>query len=92
LEHSREKISLAKHVTELPGQSASAHLTQGYDAGYYGHVDLILRKSSVSNFVASYTYSLVFAADMYATVFKADPLDPERGKQYPDIVGGSHDT
>ena len=27
-------------------------------------------------------YSLVFASDMYATVFKADPLDPVRGDKY----------
>jgi len=41
-----------------------------------------------------YTYSEVFAADMYATVFKEDPLDPERGKQYRDKilrVGGSRE-
>jgi len=41
-----------------------------------------------------YTYSLVFAADMYATVFKADPLDPVRGKRYRDKilrVGGSRE-
>ncbi|KAF9497716.1 metallopeptidase MepB [Pleurotus eryngii] len=41
-----------------------------------------------------YTYSLVFAADMYATVFKADPLDPSRGKRYADEIlrpGGSRE-
>lgn len=41
-----------------------------------------------------YTYSLVFAADMYATVFKADPLDPARGQRYRDNIllpGGSQD-
>lgn len=41
-----------------------------------------------------YTYSLVFAADMYATVFKADPLDPARGQRYRDkilLVGGSRE-
>ncbi|KAG9227507.1 metalloendopeptidase [Pleurotus ostreatus] len=41
-----------------------------------------------------YTYSLVFAADMYATVFKADPLDPSRGKKYADEIlrpGGSRE-
>jgi len=27
-------------------------------------------------------YSLVFASDMYATIFKADPLDPVRGDKY----------
>ncbi|KAF8631796.1 hypothetical protein AX17_005011 [Amanita inopinata Kibby_2008] len=41
-----------------------------------------------------YTYSLVFAADMYSTVFKSDPLDPARGKQYRDKIlhyGGSRE-
>ena len=41
-----------------------------------------------------YTYSLVFAADMYATVFKKAPLDPKLGKLYRDkilLVGGSRD-
>ncbi|KAF9565668.1 metallopeptidase MepB [Agrocybe pediades] len=41
-----------------------------------------------------YTYSLVFAADMYSTVFKADPLDPARGNLYRDKVlrvGGSRE-
>ncbi|KAF8993112.1 zincin [Hymenopellis radicata] len=41
-----------------------------------------------------YTYSLVFAADMYATIFKADPLDPERGQRYRDKIlrfGGSRE-
>ena len=39
-----------------------------------------------------YTYSLVFAQDMYATVFKKAPLDPALGKRYRDkilLVGGS---
>ncbi|THH01901.1 hypothetical protein EW026_g869 [Hermanssonia centrifuga] len=42
----------------------------------------------------SYTYSLVFAADMYATVFKEDPLDPARGQRYRKNIllpGGSQD-
>ncbi len=41
-----------------------------------------------------YTYSLVFAADMYATIFKKDPLDPNRGKLYREKIlgpGGSRD-
>ncbi|KAL0960667.1 hypothetical protein HGRIS_005696 [Hohenbuehelia grisea] len=41
-----------------------------------------------------YTYSLVFAADMYATVFKADPLDPSRGAKYAQAIlrpGGSRE-
>ncbi|KAJ7254409.1 hypothetical protein B0H12DRAFT_1115452 [Mycena haematopus] len=41
-----------------------------------------------------YTYSLVFATDMYSTVFKGDPLDPARGKLYRDKIlkyGGSRE-
>ncbi|KAL1748030.1 hypothetical protein HDZ31DRAFT_30711 [Schizophyllum fasciatum] len=41
-----------------------------------------------------YMYSLVYAADMYATIFKADPLDPARGKKYRDCIlrpGGSRE-
>ncbi|KAH9854692.1 metallopeptidase MepB [Lenzites betulinus] len=33
-----------------------------------------------------YTYSQVFAADMYETVFKADPLDPARGRLYREKI------
>ncbi|KAI0789664.1 metallopeptidase MepB [Abortiporus biennis] len=41
-----------------------------------------------------YTYSLVFAADMYETVFKPDPLDPKRGQKYREKIlapGASQD-
>ncbi|KAL5513671.1 PRD1 [Sanghuangporus vaninii] len=41
-----------------------------------------------------YMYSLVFAADMYATVFKKDPLDPALGQRYRKEIlfpGGSRD-
>jgi Zn-dependent oligopeptidase len=39
-------------------------------------------------------YSLVFAADMYATVFKKDPLDPALGEKYKNSIlvpGGSRE-
>jgi hypothetical protein len=48
----------------------------------------------MANVITRYTYSLVFAADMYATVFKKDPLNPALGKLYRDkilLVGGSRD-
>ncbi|KAJ7780594.1 metallopeptidase MepB [Mycena maculata] len=41
-----------------------------------------------------YTYSLVFATDMYSTVFKGDPLNPARGTLYRDKIlryGGSRE-
>jgi hypothetical protein len=44
--------------------------------------------------VNRYTYSLVFAADMYSTVFKSDPLDPGRGARYRRSIlepGGSRE-
>lgn len=39
-------------------------------------------------------YSLVFAADMYATVFKKDPLNPALGEKYKNSIllpGGSRE-
>ncbi|KAG6380345.1 hypothetical protein JVT61DRAFT_8456 [Boletus reticuloceps] len=56
--------------------------------GTFGHV--------VGGYDAGYYgyYSLVFAADMYATVFKKAPLDPVLGRLYRDkilFVGGSRD-
>jgi Zn-dependent oligopeptidase len=39
-------------------------------------------------------YSLVFAADMYATVFKKDPLNPALGERYKNSIllpGGSRE-
>jgi metallopeptidase MepB len=73
----REEVSLVKGDALAPGQGTFAHITGGYDAGYYG-----------------YTYSLVFAADMYSTVFRADPLDPDRGAKYRKSIllpGGSRE-
>ena len=56
--------------------------------------DHILWVAATSSPQSSYTYSLVFAADMYATIFKADPLDPARGQKYREKIllpGGSQD-
>ena len=39
-------------------------------------------------------YSLVFAADMYTTVFKNDPLNPALGEKYKNSIlvpGGSRE-
>jgi Zn-dependent oligopeptidase len=41
-----------------------------------------------------YAYSVVFAADMYKTVFESAPLDPEKGRHYRETIlfpGGSRD-
>ncbi|KAG8740405.1 hypothetical protein FRC10_004356 [Ceratobasidium sp. 414] len=74
----REETSLVKSGAVVThGQGTFAHITGGYDAGYY-----------------SYAYSLVFAADMYKTVFKGAPLDPAKGKLYRDKIlkpGASRD-
>ncbi|KAA1469830.1 metallopeptidase MepB [Dentipellis sp. KUC8613] len=62
---------------------------QGPGQGSFGHI--------VGGYDAGYygyTYSLVFAADMYATVFKKDPLDPKLGQRYRDSIlqpGGSRE-
>jgi Zn-dependent oligopeptidase len=60
----RESISLVKNDKEF---------TPGQAA--FGHL-----MGGYDAGYYGYMYSLVFAADMYATVFKADPLDPKRGK------------
>ncbi|CAE7058673.1 unnamed protein product [Rhizoctonia solani] len=74
----REETSLVKSGSDQThGQASFAHITGGYDAGYY-----------------SYAYSLVFAADMYKTIFKGAPLDPARGKLYREKIlrpGSSRD-
>jgi Zn-dependent oligopeptidase len=61
----------------------------GAGQGSFGHI--------VGGYDAGYygyTYSLVFAADMYATIFKADPLDPSCGARYRRSIlqpGGSRE-
>ena len=92
----RESISLVKSPKKFgPGQATFAHITGGYDAGYYGcayPVTCWLIVTYILQF--RYTYSLVFAADMYATVFKKDPLNPALGQRYRERilrVGGSRE-
>jgi metallopeptidase MepB len=91
----RESISLVKGGKPGPGQGSFGHITGGYDAGYYGYVSCVRTYGTMQLMISqSYTYSLVFAADMYATVFKKDPLDPAKGKLYRDKilrVGGSRE-
>ncbi len=94
----RTSVSLVEGDTNpAPGQGTFAHITGGYDAGYYGYAF-----SSVCIFYSShrflgchsYTYSLVFAADMYATAFKTNPLDPATGNKYRNEIllpGGSRE-
>ena len=89
----RDNISLFKGGKRSAGQGSFAHLVGGYDAGYYGcafksHISHVLLKLN------RYSYSLVFAADMYQTVFKEDPLDPSRGDRYRKSIllpGGSRE-
>ncbi|KAF8505246.1 metallopeptidase MepB [Hysterangium stoloniferum] len=74
----REDISLVKNDKEFKPGQ-----------GTFGHL-----LSGYDAGYYGYMYSLVFAADMYATVFKKDPLDPKLGKLYRDKIllpGGSRD-
>ncbi len=92
----RETISLVKGGKPTPGQGTFGHIAGGYDAGLsdsYGYLYVPLLMQFLSGYYG-YTYSLVFAADMYATVFQADPLDPARGQRYRRYIlnpGGSQD-
>ncbi|EUC54471.1 metallopeptidase MepB [Rhizoctonia solani AG-3 Rhs1AP] len=74
----REEISLVK---------SADHQTHGQAA--FSHI-----MGGYDAGVYSYEYSLVFAADMYKTVFKGAPLDPARGKLYREKIlrpGSSRD-
>lgn len=59
----RESISLVKNDKEFKPGQAS-----------FGHIT-----GGYDAGYYGYMYSLVFAADMYATVFKKNPLDPKLG-------------
>ena len=51
-------------------------------------------KTCCTNIFKRYTYALIFATDMYATVFKEDPLDTTCGRRYREKIllpGGSQD-
>lgn len=60
----RQKISLVKNDKEFKPGQGS-----------FGHL-----MGGYDAGYYGYMYSLVFAADMYATVFKQDPLDPKLGE------------
>jgi len=60
----RESVSLVKTGTRI---------TPG--PGTFGHIT-----GGYDAGYYGYLYSLVFAADMYKTVFAKDPLSPEAGK------------
>ena len=97
----RQKISLViGPKSALPGQGSFGHITGGYDAGAFVFFTFVkvnpiqcLGKRKKKGYYG-YMYSLVFAADMYATVFKKDPLDPALGEKYKKSIlvpGGSRD-
>ncbi|EIM81645.1 metallopeptidase MepB [Stereum hirsutum FP-91666 SS1] len=75
--------NLREHISLVKGGKP------GPGQGSFGHI--------VGGYDAGYygyTYSLVFAADMYATVFKKDPLDPALGMKYRECIlkpGGSRE-
>jgi len=100
----RQEISLVTGPkSALPGQGSFGHITGGYDAGAFFHVanlvfnrfrKLTVKLPSGKKGYYGYMYSLVFAADMYATVFKKDPLNPALGEKYKDCIllpGGSRE-
>ena len=101
----RQEISLViGPKSALPGQGSFGHITGGYDAGAFRFTKLFILATSdggLTNCLAGkkigyygYMYSLVFAADMYATVFKKDPLNPTLGEKYKNSIllpGGSRE-
>lgn len=99
----RQKISLVTGPkSALPGQGTFGHITGGYDAGafFFLRRKFCIPRRKLTRLMFrekgyyGYMYSLVFAADMYATVFKNDPLNPELGEKYKNCIlvpGGSRD-
>ena len=94
----RQEISLVDGPkTPLPGQGTFNHIMGGYDAGaFFFFLVSIIREVNIwgTKGYYGYMYSLVFAADMYATVFKNDPLDPALGERYKNSIlvpGGSRE-
>lgn len=63
------------------GQSSFAHLVGGYEC-----VRVTRERPHTDAWRSAgyygYLYSLSFSADMFATVFEADPLSPEAGMRY----------
>jgi len=99
----RQEISLVTGPrSALPGQGSFGHITGGYDAGAFTF-DFAFDRFSKATLTRcfrekkgyyGYMYSLVFAADMYATVFKKDPLNPALGERYKNSIlvpGGSRE-
>ncbi|CAK9438441.1 uncharacterized protein LODBEIA_P26650 [Lodderomyces beijingensis] len=71
-------------VTLLP---SDGNPTKGYAS--FGHI-----AGGYESGYYGYLYSLVFAADIYYTLFKKDPMNTENGVRYRDIIlkrGGSKD-
>lgn len=99
----RQEISLViGPKSAIPGQGSFGHITGGYDAGAFFTWKTLKFNLKYKQFNASgneigyygYMYSLVFAADMYTTVFKKDPLDPALGERYKNSIlvpGGSRE-
>ena len=98
-----DRLYTGHFLSHLPGQESFAHITGRYDAGaflftFVSFMCLILKfnlpmfREQIGYY--GYMYSLVFAADMYATVFKEDPLDPALGEKYKQCIlvpGGSRE-
>ncbi|KAG8819006.1 hypothetical protein FRC17_010634 [Serendipita sp. 399] len=90
---SKKALDVNKEWNEL---RETISLVKGFDPASYkpGY-------GSVGHFAGGYdaqyygyAYSLVFAYDMYETIFKANPLDPAAGKRYRDSIlrpGGSRE-
>lgn len=89
----RESMTMLKGQPG-PGQAGFGHLVgYAYPSLVY-RLRLICLHRGYDVGYYGYAYSLVFAQDMYASVFKEDPFDPAQGLRYRDSVlrvGASRD-
>ncbi|EGW35358.1 oligopeptidase [Spathaspora passalidarum NRRL Y-27907] len=77
--------SLREDITLI---SSDNNPTKGYSS--FGHI-----AGGYESGYYGYLYSLVYAADIYYTLFKKDPMNVESGIRYRDIIltrGGSRDS
>ncbi|KAJ8501920.1 hypothetical protein ONZ51_g322 [Trametes cubensis] len=88
------QFDLEAHMFEGPGGDYTQLWTDicqsigllRYDKAHPGQCGLHHIIGDYNVGLYGYMYSQVYAADMYATVFKEDPLDPARGRRYREKI------
>ncbi|KAH9481084.1 Thimet oligopeptidase [Psilocybe cubensis] len=81
-----DQLGSPEAYTALWNKIYGETLPLDYDQECPGHCAFSHLASGYDVGYYGYQYSQVFAADMYATIFKSDPLDPSRAKLYREKI------